>query len=319
MSVTPDELLQSNKSTVEKTLSQASQIASRIRLTDYLVNVSQHSLRYDPSKPNLKEPDISLSDLMPDGGFDNDTIKWLDTEAEKLIDKYFPMLNKCLRTKPEEWLCRVISGEDPYGYSQQMFDAVWNQARDNAYKTAQIEKNQIYTELSSRGFSIPIGAMVAAMAQAEEKASDTISAANKEIMINEINVKLDLLKFAVEQAIELKKALLSQIADFYKLFLQLPNQALEIAKAKADVMRAYYAAWGEYYNNQLGYERLCFNAAATQLDSENMFERLKIQAYQPDSGFNAANASVAEAFASVGSAAANANSMLIAQLEAQDE
>lgn len=315
MAVTPDSLLQSNMQTVQSGMSTAREIASRIRFADHLVDVNKHNLNYQFNKPYIKPPDISLDELLPDG-IDNDTIKWLDNEAEKLIDKYFPLLKCCLRTKPEEWLCKVISGEDPYGNSEQIFRAVWNQARDNAYKTAQIEKNQIYAEFSSRGFTIPVGAMVAAIAQAEENASDTISAANKEIMINEINVKLDLLKFAVEQAINLKIALLKAMADFYKMFIELPNHALELAKAKADVMNAYYRALGEYYNNELGFERLRFSAATSQLDAENTYEKLKIDAYRPDSSFNPSIARAAEAFAQIASAASNANSLLLAQLEA---
>ncbi|UYZ85332.1 hypothetical protein MTZ49_07235 [Entomomonas sp. E2T0] len=314
MAVTVDTVLQSNMKTVSEGISQARQTASRIRFSDYLGNVSKHNLDYQFNKPYIPPPSLSLDDLIPDG-LDNDFIKWLDTEAEKLIDKYFPLLKCCLRTLPEEWLCKVISGEDPYGNSEQMFRAVWNQARDNAYKTAQIEKNQIYAEFSSRGFTLPMGAMVAAIQQTEENASDTISAANKEIMINEINVKLDLLKFAVEQAINLKIALLKAMADFYKLFMDMPNYQTRIAEAKANIYNAYYRALGSYYDNELGFERLKLTAATAQLDAGNTYEKLKIEAYRPDPSFNPAVARAAESFAQIAAAASNANSILVAQME----
>lgn len=315
MAITVDTVLARNMETVATGISNARTTASRIRFSDYLGNVGKHNLNYQFNKPYIPPPDLSLDDLLPDG-LDNDYIKWLDNNAEKLIDKYFPLLKCCLRTLPEEWLCKVISGTDPYGDSEQIFRAVWNQARDNAYKTAQIEKNQLAADFSSRGFTIPVGAMVGLIAQAEENASDTISQANKEIMINEINVKLDLLKFAVEQAINLKIALLKAMADFYKIFIDLPNYAVKVAEAKANIYNAYYRALASYYDNELGFERLKFSAATAQLDSENTYEKLKLDAYRPDPSFNPSIAKAADAFAQIASAASNANSILVAQMEA---
>lgn len=314
MATPMDGIVTANREMANRALSQASSIASRIRINDGIASINKHDLKYTFNKPYIREPILSLSELLPNN-VDNDLIKFLDGLASQWVEKYFPRLTECLRTSPEDWLCKVINGIDPYGNSSLIFNSIWNQARDNAYKTGNSTKNQIYTDFSNRGFSIPNGALMASIYRAEEQVNDLIADANRDAMQSAIQLQADLLKFALEEAIKLKIGIISALGEFYNNWLKLPNNAVELAKAKASIVNSYYNALASYYDVEIALEKLSLEAAGKQLDSENDYEKLKVAAYQPDHSFNSAVANASKGFSELAGQAISSNSVLVANLE----
>lgn len=278
------------------------------------VNVSTNvpNLNYKVGQPNMPLP-TSLGELLsPDNS--STTIKFLDAESEKWLDKFFPEIQACLRTSPEEWLCGIITGQKPFGMSREVFEAVWHEGRDREYRARNSAVRQLHSEFSARGFSLPVGAHVAAITKAEEAASDAIGQVNRQQMTEDARIKLDLLKFAEEQAIRLKLGVLQAMADFYRQWIELPNKDLEASRIKTQAYATFQDALSSYYRVQLGFEELRLQAASLEHSGKIDSNRLKVDAARTWDSRNAALGQAVQAYGDVAAAAASAASTLTANV-----
>lgn len=281
------------------------------RISSFIPNVQGANLDYTPNVPNLAPP-AKLSDLLsPDNS--SATIKFLDNESEKWIDKYFPEINACLRYSPEEWLCGIITGQKPFGLSKEVFEAVWHESRDREYRARSSAVANVRSDLSRRGFSLPPGAYVSAVARAEEAASDAMGGVNRAQTLRDAEIKLDLLKFAEEQAIRLKLGVLQAMADFYRQWVELPNRDLEASRIQTQAYGTFQAAMASYWNVQLGFEELRLQAANLRMNGKLDESRIRVAGATGDTR-NSALGQAVDAYAKTAAAAASAASTLNADI-----
>lgn len=163
-------------------LNQASNNAARIYSLPPPAVLRDPRFDVDLTKPILEAPP-QLSDLFTEGDSTQTNLMWLDQQADAWIAKYFPEINGCLKTQPEETLCAIISGSRPFGVDKTVFEQVWNQARDRAYRGADSETKTLRATYSARGFTLPVGAMVDLAAQAERRASDVVLDVNRHVQL----------------------------------------------------------------------------------------------------------------------------------------
>lgn len=290
-------------------LTTAQEQASRIHY--YWPNIHQGNLNhtvpeFDGNKPN------ALSDML----IEDDSaarLQFLDTEAEKWLDQFFPELQECLRTEPERWLCGIITGQEPFGFSEEHFRAIWLQARDREYRARDSATAQLRAEFSARGFSLPPGAYIHAMIGAERETADAISAVNIAQAIRDSEIKLDLLKFAEEQALLLKRGILASLADFYRAWIELPNKALEGSRLRVAAYQSLNSALSEFHRVELGWEQLRLQAANLRMNGLLDESRIRVSAGTGDNR-NAAVGQAVRAFADVAAGAANAAGTLQANI-----
>lgn len=293
----------------ESALSSARQQASRIGFSS--IGISDASLTYTVNEPNLSPPP-QFSDLFPGADTSNEMVQWLNSEADKWIEKYFPELAACLRTLPEEWLCGILSGEKEFGLDKTVFEILWQRARDRAYRTNASEAATIRADFSTRGFEMPPGAFFQAITEAEQRAGIAIGEVNREQMVKEAEIKLDLLKFAEEQAIRLKLGIMDAMRSFYVAWISIPDKSLEKARIQSQAMATFYSALASYYNVELGFEELRLRAAEAKAGVQIDNNRVKVA--NTDGGRNAALGVATQAFANTASGAASAGSALFANI-----
>ncbi|MFV3385383.1 hypothetical protein ACNFCJ_08010 [Pseudomonas sp. NY15364] len=286
----------------ESALSDARHQASRIHyLTPALSNAG---LSYTaPTSSGATKP-AALSGMLSEDD-SAARVQFLDQESEKWLDTYFPELQACLKSEPERWLCGIITGQKPFGLSEDVFRAVWLQARDREYRTRNSASQQLRGDFSRRGFSLPPGAMIAAMSRVEREASDAIGAVNIAQAIRDSEIKLDLLKFAEEQALTLKRGILSALADFYRTWVELPNKALEESRLKVAAYQSLNSALSDYHRVELGWEELRLQAANLRMNGRLDADRIRVSAATGDNR-NAAVGNAVRAFGDVAASAANA-------------
>lgn len=280
------------------------------RVNTFVPNVASGKLDYDVRTPGMTKP-AALTDLLQ---IDNSggTLNFLNAETEALIDRHFPEINGCLRYSPEQWLCGILTGQKPFGLSNDVFTAVWHEGRDRAYRESSSAVAQIRAEFSSRGFKSPPGAMFKAVIQAEERASDAISEVNRLQMIRDSEIKDDLLKFAEDQAIRLKLGIFQSITDYYRVLMELPSKDIEASRMKVAAYTSLNDSLSQYYRVQLGFEELRLQAENLRVNGRLEESRLRISAL--DGSRNAALAQISQAFAGVGESAAAAASTLNANI-----
>lgn len=309
-----DDVISSNSETISYATQQAANLANRI--SNWVPNVSVGRVRFshDPQKPSMAPPK-ALSDWLPEDGRTGD-LHVLDERARQWLDEYFPELSGCLREhSPEQWVCKILSGDDPFADSEAVFANVWNQARDQAYRERNSLSAQVRAEFSSRGFVTPPGAMLGALLRVEEAASDAIGSVNREEARRLTELKLELLRFAQDSAVKLKAGIMQLMADFYRQWLNMPERGIELARAKAQVYSSFQAAMSDYYRVELGFEELRLKAKQTAADVEVSNDRNRAS-LNFDNAAAPALANAARAFGDVAAAAAASNGALLADLSA---
>lgn len=284
--------------------------AASNRISTFTPNINSGDLNYTPSVPSINKPAVLSDFLQVDNS--SSTLQFLNEETEALIDQYFPEINGCLRYSPEEWLCGVLTGQKPFGLSKEVFEAVWHESRDREYRTRNSAVEQIRAEFSARGFRVPPGAMVKAIIRAEERASDAIGEVNRAQTVRDAEIKLDLLKFAEEQAIRLKLGIFQSIADYYRVLMDLPNKDIEATRAKVAAYSSFNDAMSQFYRVQLGFEELRLQAANLRMNGKLDESRIRVGA--ADGSRNVALGQTTRAFADVAASAAGNASTLNAEI-----
>jgi hypothetical protein len=305
---TIDSVVEFLSDTAGDALRTAREVTSRIQGSG-VVPLSNIALDYEANTPNLAPPP-TFSDLFPGSDSSAAEVQRLDAEVDKWIDKYFPEINACLRDAPEEWLCKIISGSDPFADSKAILDVLWHEARDRAYRTSNTEVQTIHATYSERGFTLPAGVVVRLGVEAQVRAAQAIAGVNRTQSVEMLKVKVDLLKFAEEQAIRLKLGVMDALRAFYVAWVSLPDKDIERARVRAQAQSSLYSALSSYYNVQLGFEQLRLRAAEADVEAQLGVDRNKIAAYQGNQSAGAL-ADAVRGFTDVTSSAASAQSALI--------
>lgn len=290
-------------------LNRATNVSGRI--SSFIPNINSANLSYTPNVPQMPKPAALTDFLQLDSS--SSTLQFINAETEGLIDQYFPEISGALRYAPEEWLVGIITGQQPFGLSKDVFEAVWHEGRDREYRSRNTAVEQIRSEFSARGFSSPPGAMLKAITRAEERAADAIGELNRAQTVRDAEIKLDLLKFAEQQAIALKMGIFQSIANYYNVLMDLPNKDIEATRAKVSAYASLNDAMSQYYRVQLGFEELRLQAANLRMNGKLDENRLRVAA--ADGSRNAALGQATSAFASAAEGAINAAGTLQAKIE----
>jgi len=307
-----DPLIEKNYEFANSALTNANRLA--INISNVFPAATQAAaLSYTARTPTLEKPP-TFGGLLPTDTT-GQTVKFLDSEVEKWLDTYFPELQGCLRDKPEKWLCKIIGGDEPFADSQSIFDVVWHQARDQATRERLSANRTLRAEFSTRGFSLPPGAMVGAMVDADVRAAAAVAQVNRAEMERVSQIKLDLLKFAEEQAIRLKLGIMEVLANFYQQWIALPNKDIELARVRAQLVASLQGALSDYQRVELGWEQLRLSAAEIRMGATVENNKMKV-ASASNNQAAPARALAAKGFADTAAAAIGSNSALVADLNA---
>lgn len=256
-----------------------------------------------------------LSDMLDFGETSAARLIKLDSDADAWMTKYFPNAGS-LDGLAEDWMAGVISGIKPFGLDSTVFDLVWHRARDRAHRTMASEQRQIESVFASRGFTVPPGAMVAAISESVERAGVAILEVNREQAVKDAEIKQALLQFAIEQATNYKRGILAALADFYRQWAILPNDDMERARIRAQATSSFYSALSSYANVEVAYEELHMKARQLAAEVDQGIDRNRIAMLQAtdNPGKAAALGQAARASADIAAQAAQSAGTLVAEI-----
>lgn len=304
------------QSVASSAMTAASNNASRIYgLQNINTNMRNPHFGVELSKPNIGAPPV-FSDLFAGGDSTDPTMKYLNGEADAWIAKYFPSLNGNFKDQPEETLCAILSGVRPFGTDKTIFEMVWHQARDRAYRTAASEQRTVEAAFSARGFTLPPGAMVDTLAQIEQRATDAVLDVSREQAIKDADIKQRMLELGLQLSTQLKIGMLGAMADFYRMWITLPDKDIERARIKAQAMSSLYAALSSYHNVEMSFQELTLRKAQLEAGIDIDVDRNALARQSHFMGIAGPLASAVSAFAGTAGDAATAGGSLTAQIEA---
>lgn len=306
-------------STTQQLFSQASQAVSLASLSAGRIGSSSKpslrnpTLNFTPKNLNLGEVP-KFSDLFNGQDSANGLINDLNQNVDDWLEKYFPSINSSFKNLPEDWCAQVIGGTKPFGTDSTVFEQVWHQARDRAYRTASSEQQQLAASLSSRGFSLPIGAYVDAISQSEQRATASILDVNREQAIKDADIKVDLLKQAVSIAASLKQGILGTAADYFRSYYSVHGMGNDTARIRAQAYQSFYNALANYHGLELSVEELRLRSAEGKAGIDISSDRNRIGLYSGDNA-SSAHAQASQGFANIAGQSASAAGSLTAQIE----
>jgi hypothetical protein len=278
-----------------------------------VVDLKNPRLNIDLNKPNIEAPP-KFSDLFPDADGTSEEVARLNGEVDKWLADYFPSINDCFKNVPDEWLCNIISGTEAFGLHESVFEAIWHNSRDREERQYRSEEASLRADFSARGFSLPPGAMAVAMDKARQRASEAVQEVNRTESIRNEEVKLQLLQFAVQEAGRYKLAIMSSLAEFYRIWTTIPDKDIERARVRAQAYSSLYSALSAYYNVEISFEELRLRAASGDVDAQLASDSNKI-ALNNNTGVATAIGNAVRGFSDISASSANAAGSLIAQIE----
>lgn len=298
----------------DKAVTSSTAMANRLTMASGLNKEIKFS--FDPNKPNMEKPP-KIGDLLDDNEKQDVNVMLLNDAAEAWIQKYFPNIADCLSVQPEEWACGILSGRDAFGMNKAAFDASWHEGRDRAYRQAGTEKAQIDASYSLRGFGLAPGAHASAMVSAEIRASDAVADINRQQTIKDAEIKLELIKLAANTATQVKTSLMQMLSSFFGNIVSLAKHdpGADKMRARAQAYSAFMGGLSNYFNVELGFEKLRLDTAMAKTATEEA--NVKLNSELKFKGIDSRNAGFAQAangFAQAAGSAANAASSLQAEL-----
>lgn len=261
-----------------------------------------------------KIPPLSTFLDMPDES--EDTLLKLDGYVDDYIGRFFPTINNCLRTIPDEWLCDVISGVKPLGNHYEPFQAIWDKARDRSVYDSQGAFRKVKASFAGRGFSLPPATIAAVTMEAERQRAMALGDINRDVMIKQADVLKEVLLFAEQQALQYKLGIVQAMADLYKQWILLPTRKYEMAQAKASALATYIQAITAQSNVEVAFENLRLKAAELSVNADEADGRLRVAAASSTGSGAAALGTASAGFSQAAGTAANAASSLVSIIEA---
>lgn len=298
-------------SLAQQAISYASGSAGRINVSAK-PTLKETPFNYTVGAVDIQEPP-KFSDLF--GGTDNaaSNIDSVNGEVEQWLATYFPAINGGFKNVPEDYLVGVISGVTPYGMASTVFETVWQQSRDRSGRTIRSERASLNSAFSSRGFSLPPGALIDQLAQSERRASDAVLDVSREQAIKDADIKLQILQQAVQLATQLKLGILNTAADLFRAYTSMYQLDSQSAQIKASAYQSFYNALSSYYNVEVNIKQLQLRAAETKAGIDGQIDSNRIRSYSADST-GSAHAAAAQGFSNIAGQAASAIGTLDAHI-----
>jgi hypothetical protein len=204
-----------------------------------------------PDAPTIVLPDVPTlrSITLPDLPDDLIVPEWTGTVPEFNITApsgdfvwtetpYSSTLLDELTAKISEWL------DGGTGLPDAIWTMIWDRVLRGNQRLTRRAEMEAAEEWSSRGFSVPPGALNAALRRVRQDALDLNAERLREIAIEAAKMEVDNLRFAVTQGIALEQML-------GNLFNASQQRAFEAARATVDVAIALFNAQVSLYNARI--------------------------------------------------------------------
>jgi hypothetical protein len=265
-------------------------------------------------KPPSLEAPPQFSDLFSGADKGDALISVLNDKVDAWVSEYFPAINGGFKNINEDWCTGVISSTKPFGVESTVFELVWHQARDRAYRTTRSEQRTLEAAFASQGFSLPPGALVDAITQSEQRATDAILNVSRDQAIKDAEIKVEILKHAVSIASQLKTSILNISAEFFRSYYSVYAMDNDAARIRAQAYQSYYSALSDYHGVEVAWERMRMASAEKTADTSNAIDRNRVALYG-DNGAAAAHAQASRGMAEIAASSANAAGTLVAHVE----
>ena len=182
----------------------------------------------------------------------------LSDKFANFFSEYFP--NECdYLEKAQTSLCSMLDGGT--GIPAHVENQIWQRDRSRVLEDVNRARDDVLATFASRGFPLPPGAAAHTLRLAEAEANNKIAQQSRDVAIKHIEILIENIKFAVQQALDYRIKGIQAAGDYIKVLALGPEIAMKLATSAAGAQAQLITAASSYYRNRIAIEELKLDAA----------------------------------------------------------
>jgi len=240
-------------------------------LADDAVTAAAGGIVGGPNIPDVPSPEIPTLPVPPTPGqgqtfntWFNDTMNQLipqfDTRFAGFLTTYFPDVSGCIKDSSDDWICNTITNGGT-GIATAVEAQIWERSRARDLVDGKRVRDQAVDAWARRGFPLPAGAMLGALADVDQGVADKVSTASRDVAIKQADIEIENVRLAVQLAVQLRTSAINAAVAYISAWAGLVGEAGRNATYRMNAEQAYYGALGSYYGAIAQVYRLPMEAA----------------------------------------------------------
>ena len=181
----------------------------------------------------------------------------IDRQVEAFIDRFAPGSTERLielEQLMDDYL--DMSRENNTGLPEAVEQGIYDRGRARSRKEGKATVDGAFKEIAARGFTLPTGAVLAAIRDAKQAEADKNSEAALTIMIQQAELEQKNIQFAISTATQLRLSVRDAAINYAQNLVAINGQAAEYANKIADTLVSTYEEYRKHYSMQLEYLRI---------------------------------------------------------------
>ena len=178
------------------------------------------------------------------------------------LDQFFPETDACIRLLADAWICNTIQNGGT-GIPAAIENQIWDRARDRENEQTFEAAEQAIDEWAGRGFSLPPGALTGRVAEIQRKASDKLATINRDIAIKNIEIEIQNIRFAIEQANNLRISAINAAVAYIRAYFLPTELAIAEANGISNAKISFMSGASAYYGAMVAAARMQLDASIT--------------------------------------------------------
>lgn len=190
----------------------------------------------------------------------------LTAKFSQFFTDYFP--NECdYLTAAQRSLCDMLNGGRAIPLHVE--DQIWQRDRSRVLNEVGRVQQEIIAGSAARGFPLPSGAAQYAIHMAQQDAQNKIAQQSRDVAIKHVDILIDNIKFAVQNALDYRIKGIQAAGDYIKTIALGPELATRLATSAAGAQAQLISAASQYYRNRISVEELKLEVAKFNADARN--------------------------------------------------
>jgi len=207
------------------------------------------------------------------------------TNYERIIDDlsnnfatffatYFP--DKCdYMAQAQQWICDALT-KGGTGIPAHVEDQIWQRNRARVLNDVRRASDETLSFFAARRFPVPPGAAQHQMYMAQVAAQDKIAQLSRDTAIKQIDVQIENMKFAVQQALDYRIRGIAAAAEYIRTLAIGPDIAMKLATSAANAQAQLINAASSYYNARIRVEEIKLDVRKTNATQTNDIQKIEL-------------------------------------------
>lgn len=270
------------------------------------VQITETGLIYSPALPTPPAL-VEFDPLQADARYQdykNEISAYLTDHFQAFITTFYP--SSAYLTYAQAWIERALTTGGT-GLNSIVESQIWERDRARLARDNARAQDELRSAWASKGYPLPPGALVSQQQLLDADLRDKTAQASRDVAIRQAEIEIENIRFAVQQALNLRQQALNAALDFIRAMVLGPQVGAQVATSIADIQARMTQATTALYAAQVQATELPLRIAVTDAELRQRAKEANLRAAveaQHDR-VTVANGA-AQSLSSVAAAAANA-------------